>query len=184
MGGAVAAAAARHATLAPVVKGLCMVDIVEGTAMASLKFMNSYLAARPARFCSLEDGVRYSVSAGGMVSNLQSARLSVPPQLVAVEGGGFGWRTDLASTEPHWHGWFDGLNASFLTARCPKMLVLAGHDRLDKDMTFAHMAGKFQLELLPACGHCVQEENPPQVARYLAAFARRHMAVIPVLKRF
>lgn len=38
------------------------------------------------------------------------------------------------------------------------MLLLAGTDRLDKELTIAQMQGKFQLVLLPSCGHAIQED--------------------------
>ena len=42
------------------------------------------------------------------------------------------WRIDLAKTEQHWFGWFKGLSAAFLNVPAPKMLLLAGIDRLDR----------------------------------------------------
>lgn len=45
------------------------------------------------------------------------------------------WRINLTDTEPFWVGWFEGLSAKFLSCHPPKLLVLAGVDRLDKDLT-------------------------------------------------
>ena len=45
------------------------------------------------------------------------------------------WRIDLTQTQPHWRGWFEGLSSLFLSVSAPKLLVLAGVDRLDKDLT-------------------------------------------------
>ena len=45
------------------------------------------------------------------------------------------WRVDLAASEPHWQGWFQGLSQRFLDAPAAKMLLLAGVDRLDKELT-------------------------------------------------
>jgi protein phosphatase methylesterase 1 len=53
------------------------------------------------------------------------------------------WRTDLKETEPFWEGWFTGLNKRFLEARGGKLLLLAGTDRLDKDMMIGQMQGTF-----------------------------------------
>lgn len=39
---------------------------------------------------------------------------------------------------------------------CPKMLLLAGTDRLDKVLTIGQMQGKFQLAVLPMAGHAIQ----------------------------
>lgn len=51
------------------------------------------------------------------------------------------WRIDLAKTEQHWFGWFKGLSASFLNIPAPKVLLLAGVDRLDKELTVGQMQG-------------------------------------------
>ena len=39
-------------------------------------------------------------------------------------------------------GWFQGLSQQFLSSSVPKMLLLAGVDRLDKDLTVGQMQGK------------------------------------------
>jgi hypothetical protein len=39
-------------------------------------------------------------------------------------------------------GWFDGLSAQFLSLPVPKLLVLAGTDRLDKTLTVAHVRSR------------------------------------------
>ena len=52
------------------------------------------------------------------------------------------WRIDLKETECHWQGWFDGLSKLFLSISVPKMLILAGVDRLDKQLTIGQMQGK------------------------------------------
>ena len=45
-------------------------------------------------------------------------------------------------TERHWQGWFEGLSQLFLSIPVPKMLILAGVDRLDKQLTIAQMQGE------------------------------------------
>ena len=85
----------------------------------------------------------------------------------------FGWKTDLAASEVHWRGWFEGLSALFLAVGVPKMLILAGSDRLDTPLTVAQMQGKFQYKLLYGCGHTVQEDNPAETADALLAFVAR-----------
>ena len=52
------------------------------------------------------------------------------------------WRVDLKETESYWHGWFEGLSKLFLSLPIPKLLILAGIDRLDKDLTIGQMQGK------------------------------------------
>ncbi|BFZ14915.1 hypothetical protein BsWGS_17954 [Bradybaena similaris] len=84
------------------------------------------------------------------------------------------WRIDLSKTEKFWTGWFEGLSQKFLSCNAPKMLILAGPDRLDKDLTIGQMQGKFQMNLLPQCGHAVHEDAPDKVADVLASFMLRH----------
>uniref|UniRef100_A0A0B6ZEA4 Protein phosphatase methylesterase 1 n=1 Tax=Arion vulgaris TaxID=1028688 RepID=A0A0B6ZEA4_9EUPU len=84
------------------------------------------------------------------------------------------WRIDLSKTEKFWTGWFEGLSQKFLSCSAPKMLILAGPDRLDKDLTIGQMQGKFQMNLLPQCGHAVHEDVPDKVADVLASFMLRH----------
>jgi hypothetical protein len=53
------------------------------------------------------------------------------------------WRTDLAKTQPFWEGWFIGLSKKFLEAKGGKLLLLAGTDRLDKELIIGQMQGMF-----------------------------------------
>lgn len=53
----------------------------------------------------------------------------------------YGWRINLAKTEKHWSGWFKGLSSAFLEIPAPKLLLLAGIDRLDRDLTVGQMQG-------------------------------------------
>uniref|UniRef100_UPI00358F810C protein phosphatase methylesterase 1-like isoform X1 n=1 Tax=Myxine glutinosa TaxID=7769 RepID=UPI00358F810C len=86
----------------------------------------------------------------------------------------YSWRIDLSRTERFWEGWFRGLSSLFLSCPVPKMLLLAGVDRLDKDLTIGQMQGKFQMQVLPQCGHAVHEDAPEKVADAIAAFMIRH----------
>lgn len=51
------------------------------------------------------------------------------------------WRIDLSRTEQHWFGWFKGLSTAFLNVPVPKVLLLAGVDRLDRELTVGQMQG-------------------------------------------
>jgi len=115
----------------------------------------------------------------GTVRNVESARVSFPPLVVLSEQSTpatpcYTWRTDLAATEQYWKGWFTGLTEKFLSSRAGKLLVLAGTDRLDKDMMIAQMQGKFQMLVFPNSGHNVQEDEPERMARELVAFWKRN----------
>lgn len=46
-------------------------------------------------------------------------------------------------------GWYSGLSSAFLGVKAPKVLMLAGTDRLDRTLTVGQMQGKFQMVLLP-----------------------------------
>nr|CAD7426901.1 unnamed protein product [Timema monikensis] len=89
------------------------------------------------------------------------------------------WRINLGQTEEHWRGWFTGLSNEFLNCQVPKMLLLAGIDRLDKDLTVGQMQGKFQMQVLPQCGHAVHEDVPEKVAEVVATFLVRHKFTEP-----
>lgn len=54
-------------------------------------------------------------------------------------------------------GWFKGLSSGFLACRTARLLVLAGTDRLDKELMIGQMQGKFQMEVMPDVGHMLQE---------------------------
>lgn len=62
----------------------------------------------------------------------------------------------------------------FLSVEEPKLLILAGIDTLDKELMVGQMQGKFQLQVLPKCGHAVHEDVPDQVAELLASFLVRY----------
>ncbi|XP_075891448.1 protein phosphatase methylesterase 1-like [Nelusetta ayraudi] len=84
------------------------------------------------------------------------------------------WRIDLSKSEKYWDGWFRGTSNLFLACNLPKLLLLAGIDRLDRDLTIGQMQGKFMMQVLPPCGHAVQEDKPEKVADAVASFLLRH----------
>ncbi|KAI1289779.1 Protein phosphatase methylesterase 1 [Halotydeus destructor] len=100
--------------------------------------------------------------------NVEAQNLPDSPQSLV-------WRTDLMKSEPFWKGWFEGLSNMFLSSTASaKMLLLAGVDRLDKTMTVGQMQGKFQMQVLPQCGHAVHEDVPEKVAQVIAQFLIRN----------
>uniref|UniRef100_A0A8C1BEG4 Protein phosphatase methylesterase 1 n=1 Tax=Cyprinus carpio carpio TaxID=630221 RepID=A0A8C1BEG4_CYPCA len=216
MGGAIAVhtAASNHV---PSLLGLCVIDVVEGTAMDALNSMQNFLRGRPKTFKSVENAIEWSVKSG-QIRNVESARVSMVGQVKKCEeplsspgvpksisegiteeeeeeeeeGGEsnhkrkkeddqeikkeclYTWRIELSKTEKYWEGWFKGLSSLFLTCSVPKLLLLAGVDRLDKDLTIGQMQGRFQMQVLPQCGHAVHEDAPEKVADALATFMVRH----------
>ncbi|KAK6013205.1 hypothetical protein OSTOST_21539 [Ostertagia ostertagi] len=138
----------------PNVVALVVIDVVEGSAMEALGGMLTFLRGRPSTFESEEKAVTWCLQSGA-TRNREAARISMPSQIKKTEvviGRSFASRTLL--------GWFQGLSAKFLSCTPPKLLVLAGVDRLDKDLTIAQMQGKFQNTILPKVGHAVHEDSP------------------------
>lgn len=165
LGGAVVTELARGGRLGTALLGYAVLDVVEGSAMDALQSMQTYLSTRPTGFTTLEAGIEWHVRSR-TVRNAVSARVSVPALLrhhgppgekQGGEGGGGGgggnprpwrWRTDLASTQPFWENWFVGLSKKFLEAKGGKLLLLAGTDRLDTELTIGQMQGEKHILLL------------------------------------
>ena len=111
------------------------------------------------------------------IRNSTSARISVPSLLHhdAVNASHrWTWRTDLAATQPYWEGWFAGLSRKFLNAKGGKLLLLAGTDRLDKELMIGQMQGKYQLQVFPEAGHFVHEDQAEKTAAIVVDFYRRN----------
>ena len=53
-------------------------------------------------------------------------------------------------------------------------MILAGTDRLDKELMIGQMQGKYQLQVLPEAGHFVHEDCAERVAQVVAEFVRRN----------
>jgi protein phosphatase methylesterase 1 len=71
---------------------------------------------------------------------------------------------------PHWSGWFKGLTETFLNVKVKKQLLLAGADRMDMELTKAHMMGKYRMVVIDDCGHVIQEDQPLKVAQAFTEF--------------
>lgn len=163
------------------IAALVVIDVVEGTAIDSLEHMRTLLDNRPPTFPSIDDAVKWAIDTG-VPRNAQSARISVPPQFVFDDAAQlFRWRTQLRDTAEFWPQWFDGMSARFLSAECPRLLLLAsdadsrhgGAERLDGPLTAAHMQGRFQLELVRDTGHALHEDRPGVVAGLISTFLLR-----------
>ncbi|XP_020110551.1 protein phosphatase methylesterase 1 isoform X2 [Ananas comosus] len=187
MGGSVAVHVAARKVM-PNITGLVVVDVVEGTAMASLIHMQKILSSRMQHFPSIEKAVEWSVK-GGPLRNVESARLSVPSTLKYDESKKcYTYRTPLEESERYWKGWYEGLSDKFLSCPVPKLLLLAGTDRLDRALTIGQMQGKFQMVVVRHTGHAIQEDAPEEFASYILNFIGRnrigpHGVEIPGLLR-
>jgi len=100
------------------IMGLFVIDVVEGSAMEALPFMENIVLKRPKKFKNLQGVVQYGYSSGS-VRDLTSAKVSMPPQVKEVDGE-YVWKTDLIATKPHWVPWFKGLTQVFLDLKIPK----------------------------------------------------------------
>jgi len=144
LGGAVVTDVAKSGKLGNSVLGYAVLDVVEGSAIDALQSMQTYLSTRPAGFPSLESGIEWHIRSR-TIRNSISARTSVPALLkhdpALRSSRSWTWQTDLAATQPFWEGWFVGLSKKFLEARGGKLLLLAGTDRLDKELIIGQMQG-------------------------------------------
>ncbi|CAH0517430.1 unnamed protein product [Peronospora belbahrii] len=157
--------------------GVMVIDVVEGTAMASLKHMGDILNKRPSHFRSYEDAIHWALHSG-TVHNPEAVKISLPSQLKQLEDDSVVWKTDLASSAQYWNGWFMGLSKQFLSLKEAKVLVLAGSDRLDTELMRGQMMGKFEMRLMYSSGHAIQEDCPHEVANAINDFCGRCARVI------
>jgi protein phosphatase methylesterase 1 len=141
LGGAVVTHTAKMGKLGTKVIGYGVLDVVEGSAMEALKHMQAYLQTRPVKFRSIDSAIEWHVKSRTL-RNMKSARASVPCLFYQNEEGQFVWKTDLSRTSAYWENWFNGMSSKFLTARGAKLLILAGTDRLDKELMIGQMQGK------------------------------------------
>lgn len=169
MGGAVAVHVAANKSL-PRLAGLVVVDVVEGTAMASLIHMQKILSNRMQHFSTPEKAIEWSVKSGSL-RNIDSARVSIPSTLKYDDSKKcYTHRARLEETEQFWRGWYEGLSEKFLSSPVPKILLLAGTDRLDRALTIGQMQGKFQMVVVRHTGHAIQEDVPDEFATLILNF--------------
>ncbi|VEL19179.1 unnamed protein product [Protopolystoma xenopodis] len=108
-------------------------------------------------FAPLHDDIDISVNSGflqPLKSNPLSSELTIPAAIstAPIQSTSqlssslsmqrqleYTWRIDLSRTQPFWQDWFSGLSRLFLSVPEPKLLLLAGVDRLDKDLTIGQM---------------------------------------------
>ncbi|KAJ2918180.1 hypothetical protein MD484_g2256, partial [Candolleomyces efflorescens] len=185
------------------IAGVAVLDVVEGSALEALPHMHSLLNARPDGFDSVEEAVEWHLSTNTM-HNRNSARISIPPIFKHEPNAAYPyqWRTPLRSTAPYWTsqyklslspskhthhhldtGWFKGLSNKFLAARTARVLILAGTDRLDKELMIGQMQGKFQQVVVPGVGHMLHEDDPTRIAEIMVEFWKRNERVVVGIKK-
>lgn len=190
LGGAVVTHVANMDLLGNKVLGFAVLDVVEGSAMEALKHMQAYLRTRPKLFDNLDAAIDWHIRSRTL-RNPDSARASVPSLFMQTNGGRWAWKTDLSKTDAYWENWFTGMSSKFLNGKGAKLLILAGTDRLDKELMIGQMqgifnaslvmtilskslAGKFQLSVFPAAGHFLQEDQPEKTAEVIIEFVKRN----------
>ena len=191
LGGAVVTRIAANGTLRAQLVGFAVLDVVEGSAIEALLHMKTYLASRPSSFASVDQAINWHIRSR-TIRDLESAKASVPSLLIPKDDR-WVWRTDLARTQRWWEEWFTGMSGLFLRGRAAKALVLAGTDRLDKELMVGQMqgksfftllaprnltnqlsTGKFQLTVIPEAGHFIQEDVPEKTAHLMIEFFKRN----------
>jgi protein phosphatase methylesterase 1 len=60
--------------------------------------------------------------------------------------------------------------------------MLAGVDRLDKELTVGQMQGKFQMQVFHQVGHAVHEDVPDTAAECIASYLSRQKLVKTKIK--
>lgn len=141
--------------------------------------MTSILEKRPASFKTTQAAIEWAIEQN-LCRSRRAAAISMPSQLQKV-GGRWKWRTPLLESEASWRGWYEGLSDAFLKVKVPKVLALAGSDRLDKELTIAQMQGKFQMVLVPNSGHAVHEDESEKMVETVATFIKRFRVGQPPL---
>ncbi|MCJ1310892.1 Protein phosphatase methylesterase 1 [Agyrium rufum] len=182
LGGAVMTEVTKRGELGNSVLAYTVLDVVEGSAIDALQSMHTYLSSRPKSFPTMASAISWHTRTR-TIRTEKSARVSVPALLVpssdvsqsGIESStAWTWRTDLAATQPFWENWFVGLSSKFLSAKGGKLLLLAGTDRLDKELMIGQMQGKYQLQVFPDSGHFIQEDLPEKTAMVLVDFYKRN----------
>ena len=164
----------KYSELYKKMQGLIVIDVVEGTAMDALPFMENIVHNRPDKFNSIQKGIEYMYKSG-TIKNIESARISVPPLLKEEKNEKTGktiykFKTNLLDSKPYWNEWFLGLTKAFLSCYIPKMLMLAGIERMDKDLTIAQMQGKYKLSIMRNVGHIMHEDKPEEAMKFVKEF--------------
>ncbi|KAG0211849.1 hypothetical protein BGX28_007304 [Mortierella sp. GBA30] len=181
MGGSVVAEFAMR-EMASTIVGFAVLDMLQvnlAYALVSIKFRSE---RRPPTFDSIEQAVQYGVDSG-TVRNIESARISFPGMITRAPSSlcpstsststnttTYIWRTNLLTSEPYWHTWFEGQNHRFLGAKARKLLILAEHNKLDEELQAAYDNGMFEFLIFDGAGHAVQEDQPERLAKELVMF--------------
>ncbi|AET41460.1 phosphoprotein phosphatase methylesterase 1 Ecym_8174 [Eremothecium cymbalariae DBVPG len=153
--------------------GVAMFDIVEEAATKALHKISQFLATTPTVFSSMSEAIEYHITQG-LSSLRSSAEVTIPPLFKQEKSGKVFRITNLASFQPFWDTWFNGLSSQFVQLPTSKLLILAGSDNLDRELIIGQMQGKYQLVVFQESGHFIQEDAPTKTAITLIDFWRRN----------
>lgn len=184
--------------------GFAVLDVVEGSAIDALQSMQTYLGTRPPGFPTLQAGIEWHIRTRTVRNNMSArtsvpallvdhtlddatetkteteedtstiSEMEPPASPASAKARPWRWRTDLGATQPFWEDWFVGLSKKFLGSRGGKLLLLAGTDRLDTELTIGQMQGKYALQVFPEAGHFIHEDLPEKTALTLVDFYQRN----------
>lgn len=167
------------------IRGLIVLDAVEGYAKKSLMSMHALLNLWPTSFRTKQDAISWHIHKGNLLRNVSSAEVSVPPLFIEDPNTKLlHWKLDLSCTEGNWDNWFANLDEYFVSAPAARLLILAGVGRLDTALTRAQMQGKFQLVVVNEAGHFIQEDAPAKCAEAVANFWERNGKPIKIIPKF
>lgn len=161
--------------------GVAMFDIVEEAAILALDKVDSFLAATPNNFRSMDEAVDWHV-ANGLSKTRSSASVAIPALFRESSTGKVIRITNLLDFSPFWNTWFKGLSERFVSLPTSKLLILAGNDNLDKRLIIGQMQGKYQLVVFQESGHFIQEDYPAKTAVTLIDFWKRNDTKSMVIK--
>ena len=115
MGGSIATKTAAHLlingsqykSISPKIQGLVVIDVVEGTAIKCIPFMEGIVNSRPKSFKTVENAISYMINSG-TIKNYESARVSVPTLVNETINKKYEkeyvWKNDLILSKPYWTG--------------------------------------------------------------------------------
>ncbi|KAK3041517.1 hypothetical protein RJ639_002203, partial [Escallonia herrerae] len=102
---------------------------------------------------------------GTILERLQTPRSTAPAQQDGPIGGVYELGPAAVGGAR-----YEGLSEKFLSSPVPKLLLLAGTDRLDRALTIGQMQGKFQMVVVRHTGHAIQEDVPDEFATLVLNF--------------
>ena len=175
MGGTVAVRAAAGGAFGgpAALAGVILIDVPFFEGLGSCApHMLSVVAGRPPEFPSYAAAIDFATRSG-RCRNPAAATVSFASMLRErsdAKGTALVWRTNLETTRAHWDGWYEQLDAAFLSLPCPKALFLSHRRPLTAALSVGQAQGKLQVLQLPQAGYAIHEDEPGVLADALLEF--------------